>query len=251
MLEIKNLKVSVDDKIILENFNMTLNDGEIHALMGRNGAGKSTISKVLMGDKKYQILDGTIKYNDEDVLSKTTTEIARLGFFMVSQSPMEIEGVTNASLLRCALNDLGRETTNILKFNQELVKLCEQLHIDKDFIHRDINYNMSGGEKKKMELLHLFVLKPKFIILDEIDSGLDVDSLKVVSENLKRYYEEYKPTILIITHQEKLLKSLKPNFVHILDDKNIVEVGDYSLAEEIYKNGFSRASTIAGSEVSE
>ncbi len=251
MLKINNLKVKVDNKIILDNFNMEIETGKVYALMGKNGAGKSTISKIIMRDKKYNIVRGSITYGDIDLLKLNTTDVARLGFFMISQNPIEIAGVSNAEVLRASLTDLGRPVKNILKFNQELVELCNKLNIPKEFIHRDINFNMSGGEKKKNELLHLLVIKPKFIILDEIDSGLDVDSLKLVAGIIKEYYEEYKPTILIITHQENLLKILKPDIVNILENGVITLSGDYALAENIFKNGFQGAHIITGSDKSE
>lgn len=244
MLKIKNVTVKVLDKIILEDFNLEINPGEIHVLMGQNGAGKSTVSKVLLRDTHYEVTKGSITLNEKDLLKMNTTEVARAGLFLVNQNPVEIKGVSNAEMLRTALNDQGKKEQNILEFNRTLMALCEKLQIPTSFIHRDINYNMSGGEKKKMELLHMWVLKPNFIILDEIDSGLDVDSLKLVANSIKEYYEEYKPSILIITHQKSLLDIIKPHFVHVLSSKKITQSGDYELALKIFKEGFSGASII-------
>jgi Fe-S cluster assembly ATP-binding protein len=251
MLKINNLTVKVLDKTILEDFNLEIGTGEVHALMGQNGAGKSTISKVILRDENYNVTNGSITYKDKDLLSLKTTDVARLGIFMVNQKPIEIEGVTNAEMLRTALTDAGKCEMNILEFNRKMTDLCQKLNIPTSFIHRDINYNMSGGEKKKNELLHLWILNPDFIILDEIDSGLDVDSLKLVANSILEYYKEYKPSILIITHQKSLLDILKPDYVHILSSKKIVESGDYNLALDIFKNGFSRASIISESDTHE
>lgn len=244
MLKIENLTVKVLDKTILEDFNLEIKPGEIHALMGANGAGKSTISKVILRNLHYEV-SGNISLNGKDALSMTTTDVAREGVFLVSQNPTEIAGVTNAELLRTALTDMGKNDLNILEFNRKLTGICKRLEIPTDFVHRDVNYNMSGGEKKKNELLHLWILEPNFIILDEIDSGLDVDSLKLVAHSILEYYEMYKPSILIITHQKSLLDIVRPSFVHVLQDKKIVKSGDYSLAEQIFKDGFSGASVMA------
>lgn len=251
MLKIENLTVKVLDKVILEDFNLEINPGEIHVLMGQNGAGKSTISKVLLRDMHYEVSKGSITLNEKDLLTMNTTEVAREGVFLVGQNPVEIKGVSNAEMLRTTLTDQGKTKENILEFNRHLTSLCEKLSIPKDFIHRDINYNMSGGEKKKMELLHMWMLEPNFIILDEIDSGLDVDSLKLVANSIKEYYEEYKPSILIITHQKALLDIVKPDFVHVLNSKKITQSGGYNLAETIFNEGFSGASIIDKSDACE
>ena len=238
MLKINDVTVKVSDKIILEHFNLEMKSGEIHALMGPNGAGKSTISKVLMRDLSYEVTEGQITFDGKNLLDMTTTDMARQGMFMVSQNPVEIAGITNAEMIRTALTDANKNNLNILELNRKMVSICEKLGLSKDFVHREINYNMSGGEKKKNELLHLWMLEPKFIILDEIDSGLDVDSLKIVANSLLEYYEKYKPTILIITHQKSLLDILKPSHVHVLENKKIHTSGDYQLAENIFKYGF-------------
>lgn len=251
MLKIKDLTVKVLDKTILENFSLEINKGEIHALMGQNGAGKSTISKVLLRDHHYEITSGSITLNGKDLLSMNTTEVAREGVFLVGQNPVEIKGVSNAEMLRTALTDQEKNKENILEFNRHLTHLCERLEIPKEFIHRDINYNMSGGEKKKMELLHMWMLEPNLIILDEIDSGLDVDSLKLVANSILEYYQEYKPSILIITHQKALLDIVKPEYVHILSNKKITQSGGYDLALKIFNEGFSGASIIDRSDTVE
>lgn len=237
MLSIKNLSVSVDNKDILDNINLDIMDGEIHVLMGPNGAGKSSITKVITGNKDYNS-SGSILFDGEELLNKSITDIANLGIYNVMQNPIEIEGVSNALMLRTLLNERNNENINIFKFNKELESICEKLELDKSFIHKDINVSCSGGEKKKIELMHMWVIKPKFIILDEIDSGLDVDSVKVVMNNIKEYYMEYKPSILIITHEERLIKYFDNYYVHVLNDKKIVKSGNKELANEILKNGF-------------
>ncbi len=251
MLTIKDLTVKVSNKTILENFNLEIKEGEIHALMGKNGAGKSTISKVLLRDLDYTVTHGLITYQNKDLLKLNTTEVAQLGFYLVSQNPIEIDGITNAELIRCALNEQGKNDLNILELNNKLKKYCEKLEIPTSFIHRNINYNMSGGEKKKMELLHIWMLEPKMIILDEIDSGLDVDALKIVANALLEYHKQFKPSLLIITHQQKLLEILKADKVHILENKKVTQTGDLSLAKKIFENGFSRATLMANGEKNE
>ena len=238
MLEIKNLKVEIIDKTIIDGLNLTINDGEIHYLMGPNGVGKSTIAKVLMHQDDYKVSNGTIKYNGTDLNSLTTDEIARLGISMVSQAPIEVEGVTNAEMLRMALSSRTDEQVNIFKFNKELEQVCEKLGVPKSFIHRNINEGMSGGERKKGELVHIWMLKPNFLILDEIDSGLDIDSLKIVANSLKEYKETYNASMLIITHNSKMLEILKPDYIHILDNKKIVKTGNIELLNLLEKSGF-------------
>lgn len=238
MLEINNLEVKVSEKVILNNFNLKINDGEIHALMGPNGAGKSSICKVILNHPDYEVTKGTYIFDNNDLSKLSTTEISRLGIFLISQNPSEIEGVTNSEMLRSVIGEITKEKVDIFKLNDELQSICKNIDLAKSFIHRDINFNMSGGEKKKNELMHLFILKPKFIILDEIDSGLDIDAIKTVGASLKKYYEEYKPSILIITHNSKIFKYLSPKFVHIINEGKIISSGDASLIDDIEIHGF-------------
>ena len=237
MLSIKNLSVNVDDLNILDNINLDILDGEIHVLMGPNGAGKSSITKVISGNKDY-LTKGSIIYNGEELLNKSITDIALSGIYVVNQNPIEVEGVSNALMLRTLLNERNKENIDIFKFNRELEDICKKLDLDKSFIHKDINVSCSGGERKKIELMHMWVIKPSFIILDEIDSGLDVDSIKVVMNNIKEYYLEYMPSILIITHEERLIKYFDNYLVHVLNNKKIVKSGDKMLAMDVLKNGF-------------
>lgn len=246
MLKIDNLTVSVQDKTILKDFSLDINDGEIVALMGPNGIGKSTICKVLMGDPNYTIDKGMIEYNGENLLDMDVVTRSRKGIYLVNQNPIEIPGVSNAEMLRTALECRTGEHVNFFEFNKEVTEICKRLNIPASFIHRGINEGMSGGEKKKNELLHLYILKPKLILLDELDSGLDVDSLRELSLSLKDYLSS-DVSILVITHHISIFEYLTPDRVNILSDGKIIKTGDYELAKEVEKNGF-RAISVSEEE---
>ncbi len=245
MLEIKDLTVSVSDKTILKDFNLKINKNEIHTLMGLNGTGKSTICKVLMGDENYKIESGSIIYNNEDLLKLDTTNRARKGIFLVNQNPIEIPGVKNSEMLKVALESVKGQHLNVFEFSKLMNNICDKLGIPRSFIHRGINENMSGGERKKNELMHLWVLEPSLILLDEIDSGVDIDNLNSISESLKEYFDTHSCSFLIITHHTNILKKLRPNYVHIIENGKIVKSGDYSLAEEIENNGYNRSNNVS------
>ena len=239
MLTIKNLSVSVGEKEILKDFNLTINEKEIHAIMGPNGIGKSTICKTIMGDPNYIVTSGSIFYNDTDLLKLNVSERARLGIYLLNQSPIEIPGVSNAEMLRLRLNENNPNPISIFDFNKKMTSICEKLDIPKSFIHRGINEGMSGGERKKNELLHLWMLEPSLIILDELDSGLDIDSLKTVTNSLNEYLETHpKASILLVTHHEPLLNMLNASNIHIMKDGHIIKSGDLSLAKEIENQGY-------------
>ena len=238
MLKIENLTVSVNDKIILKDFNLDIDDHEIVALMGPNGVGKSTICKVLMGNDDYKIESGSITFNGEDLTKMSIDERSKKGIFYLSQNPIEIEGVTNAEMLRSALECRTGEYINFFEFNKRITEVCKKLNIPESFIHRGINESMSGGERKKNELMHLYMLTPSLVILDELDSGLDVDSLKSISDALNEYFEN-KVSYLIVTHHISILEYLNPTKVCVLKNGSIVKTGDYELAKSIEKNGFS------------
>lgn len=242
MLSIKDLSVEVEDKEILKDFNLEIKDGEIHSLMGPNGVGKSTICRTLLKDPKYNITKGQIIYNDKDISTLNTTEISRSGIMMISQNPIAIEGVTNAEMLRLALSERNNEHTDIFTFYKQAKEICNKLKVPENFLHRNINDGMSGGERKKNELIHIWMLKPSFLILDEIDSGLDVDALKIVANSLKEYHQETNCSILIITHNPKLLNILEPDYIHVLKNKKIIKTGDKNLANIIEKEGFNNLS---------
>ena len=240
MLKIEGLKVATDNKVILNDFNMLINDGEIHVIMGPNGVGKSTLSRVIMGDNNYKVLAGNIIFNGDNLIPMSTDERAKSGIFLAMQYPMEIEGVTNQDFLRTAMSAVNNKRIGLYDFILKCESESDDLSMNKDLIHRSLNVGFSGGEKKKNEVLQIKLLEPKFIILDELDSGLDVDSLKIVGDNIHNYKEENPLTsILIITHHPKILEYLHPDYVHIMSNGNIIKTGDYSLAMEIEKNGYT------------
>ena len=243
-LKIENLSVNIDNKEILKNFNLEIKSGEIHVIMGPNGTGKSTLSKVIMGNSNYQVINGTIHYNDILLNDLTTDERARLGIFLGMQNPIEIEGVTNADMLRTAISSKDKDNFKLFDFIKELDKNVEYLNMNKDMIHRGVNVGFSGGERKKNEILQMYMLKPNIILLDEIDSGLDVDSLKLIGESVTNYYNEYKPGILLITHYQRLLDYIKPTHVHIMKDGHIIKSGDASLVLDVEKYGYDSTNVI-------
>lgn len=243
MLEIKNLKIEIENKEVLKGLDLNVKNGEIHVLMGPNGAGKSTICKAIMKYPNYKITEGTILYDEEDITKKSTNEIASMGLYYISQTPVEIEGITNAEALRLAMSS-QKKSVDIFTFNKKCTLICEKLKMPKNFLHRPINVGMSGGERKKNELLGMWLLEPSFLLLDEIDSGLDVDAIKIVSENLKEYHEQTNASMLIITHQQSIIDLLKPDYVHILKDGKIEESGNLTLAKKIEKEGFLEKSRV-------
>jgi len=251
MLKINNLSVQINDKKILNDFDLDIKLNEVHAIMGPNGIGKSTICKVIMGDSNYVVTKGNIVYNAEDLLKMDVVERARKGIFLLNQSPIEIPGVTNAEMLRLALSQKEGALVSIFEFNKKMETICKKLDIPKSFIHRGINEGMSGGERKKNELLHLWMLEPKLIILDEIDSGLDVDSLRIVCESINEYKKEHDCSILLVSHHPDLLKLLNCDHVHVMANGKIVESGDINLALKIENDGykeFSKANKVSDDE---
>ena len=243
-LDIINLSVMVDNKLVLKDFNLSLDNGKIYVLMGPNGTGKSTLSRVIMGDSNYKVMSGDILFNGNSILDKSVDERSRMGIFLAMQYPMEIEGVSNQDFLRTAMSSKEGKQVGLYDFIMKCEKASEELKMDKNLIHRPLNVGFSGGEKKKNEVLQMKLLKPSLIILDELDSGLDVDSLKIVGENIKKYKEENPSTsILIITHHPKILEYLKPDFVHVIYNGKIVDSGDYKLSLEIEEKGYEKYTT--------
>ena len=241
MLNIKNLSVKVIDSDIniLNKLNLEIGNGEVHAIMGPNGTGKSTLAKIIMGHYQYEVTGGNIKYNGKDITKLSVDERAKLGIFLSMQDPTVIDGVSNSEFIRTAQNEINGSKTNLYEFIKSMESSLDDLKLDSNMIHRSINKDFSGGEKKKNEILQMKLLKPKFIILDELDSGLDVDSLKIVSKNINKYLKDNKDcSILIITHYPRILEYIKPDYVHILKDGNIKKTGDMKLALEIEKNGY-------------
>lgn len=237
MLKIQNLSVKINKKSILNDFNLNIKAHEIHIIMGPNGIGKSTICRIIMGDDNYEN-NGSIFFCDQNIDSLSVTERARLGIYVVNQNPMAIEGVTNSEMLRIVLKEKTGAYIPIFEFNKKINGICDKLNLDPSFIHREINVGMSGGERKKNELLHLYMLEPKLIILDEIDSGLDIDSLKVVAQSINEYYLSHECSILIITHHSNILKYLDINYVHVLNNGKIQITGGPELIEKIEREGY-------------
>ena len=241
MLEIKNISVKVkdSDKQILNGLSLNINDGEVHAIMGPNGTGKSTLSKVIMGNYKYELMSGDILFNGDLLNNLPVNERAKKGIFLAMQDPTVVDGVTNSEFLKTANREITGENIDYFKFLDEVNKSIEDLEFDKDMLYRHLNKGFSGGEKKKNEVLQIKILNPKFIILDELDSGLDVDSLRIVCENINKYREENKNTsILIITHYPRILEYIKPDYVHIMNNGKIVKTGNMDLAFDTEKHGY-------------
>lgn len=251
MLEVKNItaRVKGGSADILKDFNLEINEGEVHVIMGPNGTGKSTLSKVIMGHYNYEVNDGDILVDGKSILDMEVSERAKMGIFLCMQDPTVIEGVSNSEFLRTALSEVTGEHVNLYSFIKDMEKSMNDVSLDANMLHRSINAGFSGGEKKKNEILQMKILKPKYIILDEVDSGLDVDSLKVVCENINNYLKENKnASLLIITHYPRILEYLHPDFVHILSDGKIVKTGDIELARQIEKNGYSSVNVMIGND---
>lgn len=236
MLEIINLHVSSENKKILKGVSLKVKPGEIHAIMGPNGSGKSSLSLALMGHPRYQVTSGRIKIDGKDATKLTPDKRAKLGLFLAMQYPVAVPGVSVTNFLRSSLRNL-RGDVKPAEFVQTTKQKMKSLKINESFATRSINDGFSGGEKKKMEVLQLSILQPKYAVLDETDSGLDVDALKLVAEGIKKASGP-KVGILLITHYQRILKYVKPAFVHILVDGQIVKSGNHHLAEKIEEHGY-------------
>lgn len=238
-LEIKDLHVSIDDKEILKGVNLTINTGEIHAIMGPNGTGKSTLSSAIMGHPSYEVTQGEVLLDGVNVLELEVDERAKAGLFLAMQYPSEITGVTNADFMRSAINAQREESNeiNLMQFIKKLDKQMDFLDMDKDMAQRYLNEGFSGGEKKRNEILQLMMLQPKFAILDEIDSGLDIDALKVVSKGINEMRGEEFGS-LIITHYQRLLNYITPDHVHVMYNGIVVKSGGAELAKRLEEEGY-------------
>ena len=239
LLEIKDLYVNAGDKEILKGLNLKINKGEIHVIMGPNGSGKSTTANAILNNPEYNKVQGKINFDGVDISNLKTDEIARLGVFMSFQLPEEIPGITVTNFLKYAKNKITGKPVKIFEFKDELKKYMDELNMNPKNMDRSLNVGFSGGEKKKNEILQMLVLNPKLAILDETDSGLDVDAIKTVSKGIQMFKNENN-AILIITHNTKILNSLKVDFVHILVDGKIVATGNQELATIIENEGYSK-----------
>lgn len=240
-LEIKNLHVSIGDKEIIKGLNLTVQQGEIHALMGPNGSGKSTLSYAIMGHPRYAITKGDILFNGQSVLVMKPHERAKLGLFLCFQYPLEVTGVQVANFLRLASNNMHGGEEQVSDFRKRLKEDMNMLKVDDSFANRYVNDGFSGGEKKRGEILQMSVLKPKIAILDEADSGLDIDALKIVAEGVNHAMRSTQLGVLIITHYQRILNFIKPDFVHIVVDGKIVQSGGPELAEKLEDQGYGWA----------
>ena len=242
MLKINNLKVGLknSDKVIINGLNLNINDGEVHAIMGPNGTGKSTLSKAIMGHYLFNVLEGEIYFNDVLLNDLKVNQRAQAGIFLAMQDPTVISGVTNSEFLKTSKEEITKEHIDYFSFISNINEALNDLEFPKSIVHRQVNVGFSGGEKKKNEILQMKILKPKFIILDEIDSGLDIDSLKIVCENINAYKKENPTTsILIITHYPRILELIKPDYVHIMKNGNIIKTGDITLANKTEQEGYN------------
>jgi len=247
LLKIKNLSAIVDDKQILNSLNLTINSGEIHVIMGPNGAGKSTLAYTLMGHPKYELTNGEVEFLGENLMDMKVDERARRGLFLSFQYPEVIPGVTVENFLRTAKTSISGNKQSVIGFRREITQKMKELNIDEAYSQRYLNQGFSGGEKKKNEILQMLILDPKLVILDETDSGLDVDAIKTVAQGVKTFANENNG-VLIITHYNKLLTYVEPDYVHILVDGKIVASGDRTLADTIDKEGFETfiAASVSG-----
>ena len=239
LLEIKDLHVNAGEKEILKGLNLNIKKGEIHVIMGPNGAGKSTLANVILNNPEYTKTNGTVEFEGENINNLSTDQIAKKGIFMSFQLPEEIPGVSVTNFLKYAKNKITGEPVKIFQFKDELKKYMEELNMNPKNMERSLNVGFSGGEKKKNEILQMLVLNPKLAILDETDSGLDVDAIKTVSKGIEMFKNENN-AVLIITHNTKILHSLKVDYVHVLVNGKIVKTGTQELASEIEEKGYAQ-----------
>ena len=239
MLEIKNLHAEFKEKEIIKGLNLVLEPGKVHVLMGPNGSGKSTLAHVLAGDPRYNVTKGEITFNNKNILELDVSGRAKIGLFLSFQNPVEIEGVKLSTFLRQAYNSLNKKKLSILEFQELLEKTADELKIPREFLSRYLNKGFSGGEKKKAEILQLLILNPKIAILDETDSGLDIDSLKLVAQGINKFMKSGKDkTVLIITHYKRILEYVKPDKVSIIINGKIIRSGSGELVNELEEKGY-------------
>ncbi len=240
LLTIRDLSAKVGDKEILHNINLDINEGETHVLLGPNGAGKSTLGTTLMGNPVFDVTGGTITFDGQDITKLSADKRANLGMFYSFQNPIEIPGVTLESFIRNAIRQHTGKPVKIFAFKKELEETMNILNMSPSYADRDLNVGFSGGEKKKAEILQMLMLNPKFAILDETDSGLDIDAVRTVSHGIEEYQKTRNGSLLIITHSTKILEALHVHHTHIIVNGTIVKSGDASLIDEINQNGFEK-----------
>jgi Fe-S cluster assembly ATP-binding protein len=237
LLRVENLKVSVEGKEILKGMDLVINKGETHVIMGSNGAGKSTLFNTVMGNPNYVVTGGSIFFEGQDITKMPVNERAKLGIFMAFQSPIAVPGISVENFIRNAKGTITGKTERIMSFRRKMREQMEKLSMDKSYGDRYVNDGFSGGERKKTEILQMCMLEPKLTMLDEIDSGLDVDAVRIVSQAVSQYHNA-ENAILVITHHSEILQRLQPDFVHVLIDGKIVKTGDASLIKAIEADGY-------------
>lgn len=238
MLEIKNLNVRVGEKHILKDINLTINKGETHVVMGPNGSGKSTLVNTIMSNPKYEIISGDLFFEGDNITEEAADARARRGIFMSFQSPIEVPGISVENFIRTSKSAVDGKPVSVLRFNMDLSKKMKELEMKPEYAARYLNDGFSGGEKKKTEILQMQILNPKLAMLDETDSGLDVDAVRIVSEGIKRFKSEDN-ALLIITHHKEIIHNVIPDHVHVIMDGRIVKEGDFSLIKRIEEEGYS------------
>lgn len=238
LLEVQNLEVKTTEKEILHKVNLKVDAGEVHVIMGPNGAGKSTLGCSIMGDPRYEITNGSISFDGKDITDEPADKKAKEGLFLSFQNPIEIPGITLFNFIKTSINNRTGERVKAFAFKKELEETMKVLDFDEKYAQRDLNVGFSGGEKKKAEILQLLMLKPRLAILDETDSGLDVDAVRVVSKGIEEYKKKVGGALIIITHSTRILESLSVDKTHILVDGSIVETGDDSLIKLVNEEGF-------------
>lgn len=241
LLNIKDLNVSINDNIILKNLNLKVKKGEIHAVMGTNGSGKSTFSKIVAGHPAYSILNGNIFFNDKSIIDISPEERSHLGIFLAFQYPIEIPGVSNEDFLRLSYNAkqrfFNKPEVDPIQFLEIVTEKMKLVNMQPTFLNRNVNEGFSGGEKKRNEILQMILLDPDICILDETDSGLDIDALKIISDGINNFMNEEKG-IILITHYQRLLDYINPNYVHVMQKGRIIKTGSLELAKELEEKGY-------------
>lgn len=238
MLEIKDLHVETDGKEVLKGVNLSIRSGELHVLMGPNGSGKTTLAKAIMGHPQVKVTKGDVLVDGKSILDMPVNERAKLGLFLEFQNPIEVEGLGVLNFLNTAKGSVSKEKINYKEFMSDIRQNAERLKLKEELIGRSLNHGFSGGEKKKMEILQMAILKPKMAILDEPDSGLDIDAVKVVAENVNDFRKKNDAGLLIITHYSRILNYMAPDFIHVIADGKIIKEGKKELIEEIEKGGY-------------